>query len=95
MTHFEKLLFCRGGNLSAHIIEPHILIKHRQLRRKNIQTKVSFAHAIYHTSKHFCACIGTFMCNRTPLLKGPEVDMEAHLFYYQPYVKHFYYFYYC
>ena len=29
--------------------------------------RYGFARAIYHTSKHFCACV----CDRTPLLKGP------------------------
>ena len=50
-------------------VEPHILIKHRQLGRKDVQPKVSFAHAIYHTSKHFCACVDACVCDRMPLLK--------------------------
>ena len=48
-----------------------MLIKHRQLCSKNVQSKVSFARAIYHTSKHFCACVGKSTCDPTPLLKGP------------------------
>ena len=35
-------------------------------------SQVLFAHAIYHTSKHVCACVGTCTCNRMPLLKRPE-----------------------
>ena len=54
-----------------HIIEPHMLIKHRQLCSENVYSKVSFARAIYHTSKHFCACVGKCTCDPTPLLKGP------------------------
>ena len=26
---------------------------------------------IYHTSKHFCTCVGAGACNCTPLLKRP------------------------
>ena len=53
-------------------VEPHILIKHRQLCRKDVQPKVSFACAIYHTSKHFCTCVDACAaCNCTPLLKRP------------------------
>ena len=45
----------------------HILIKHRQLRSKNVQSKVLFACAIYHTStKHFCACAGMCTCDTSP-----------------------------
>ena len=54
-----------------HITEPHILIKHRQLCRKNVQPKVSSARVIYHMSKYICVCVGTCVCNCKPLLKGP------------------------
>ena len=54
-----------------HIIEPHILIKHRQLCSKNMYPKVSFACTIYGTSKHCSACVGACACGHTPLLQGP------------------------
>ena len=34
-------------------------------------SQVLFAHAIYHMSKHFCACVGTCACDHMPLLKRP------------------------
>ena len=34
-----------------HIIESHILTKHRQLCSKKTYSQALFAHAIYHTSK--------------------------------------------
>ena len=52
------------------IIEPQILIKHRQLCSKTCN-QVLFARAIYHTSKHFWACVGACTCDRTSLLKRP------------------------
>ena len=55
----------------AHIREPHMLIKHRQLCSKIVKSKVSFVHAIYHISKHFRACVGACVCDCRPLLKGP------------------------
>ena len=55
----------------ACIIEPHMLIKYRQLCSKNVSSKVSFVCAIYCTSKHFCACVGACTCNQMSLLKGP------------------------
>ena len=54
------------------ITESHILIKHRPLCRKNVQPKVSFACVICHTYKQFYVCVGTGMCDRMPLLKGPD-----------------------
>ena len=35
-------------------------------------SQVLFAHAIYHTSKHFCTRVGACTCDRTSLLKRPE-----------------------
>ena len=37
--------------------------------------KSFIARAIYHTSKHFCACVDACACDRTPLLKRPEVSL--------------------
>ena len=53
------------------LTESHFLIKHRQLCRKNLQLRVSFACAIYHRSKHSCASVGTSTFNRNQLQKGP------------------------
>ena len=39
--------------------------------------KVSFAHAIYCMSKHFCACVGACACDCMPLLKGPVHSTTA------------------
>ena len=36
-------------------------------------SQVLFACAIYHTSKHFCACVGACACDRMPLLKRPAL----------------------
>ena len=39
-------------------------------------SQVLFAHAIYHTSKHFCARVGACTCDHTPLLKRPVEATE-------------------
>ena len=51
-------------------------LDHRQLCRKDVQPKVSFARAIYHMSKHFCACVDVCTCDRMPLLKRPAIDTD-------------------
>ena len=61
----------RRNVVLAHIIELHILIKPRQLCRKNVSPKISVGCAIYHRSKHFCACVGACVCNCMPFLKEP------------------------
>ena len=42
----------------------------QQLCRKNVKPKVSFAHAIYHTSKHFWGCVGACTCDCISLWKA-------------------------
>ena len=69
-------LMRRNVILSVYNIEPHILIKYKQLCRKNVELKVSFVCTIYLTSKRFCICVGTCMWNHTPLLKGPEMTAK-------------------
>ena len=36
-------------------------------------SQVLFGHAIYHMSRHFCACVGACVCDHMPLLKRPGV----------------------
>ena len=36
-----------------------------------MELKVWFSRVIYHTSKHFCACVGTCKFDFMPLSKGP------------------------
>ena len=55
------------------ITEPRILIKHRQLCKKN----VSFARGIFHTSKYFCECVGACAYDRTSLVKGPGKSKQS------------------
>ena len=38
-----------------------------------MEPKDLFAHAIYHTSKHIGACMGTYASDHIPLLKRPEI----------------------
>ena len=48
------------------------MIKHRQLNGKNKQSKVWFAHTVYHTSNPCCECVGMCACNSTPFLKRSD-----------------------